>query len=139
MSTITATTVNATTLKATTLQTSSAGPVALTKQQAAIVLFGMNTHTSSVYFGIGNNQVSSRNLNISSGADGGTGRINGNLTSNLASTDSIYLSGTIAANNVTTIDAGATTTSAIKNQMHDADTSTIRDMMGFMSVFGDLA
>ena len=26
------------------------GPVTLTKQQAAIVLFGMNTHTSSTYF-----------------------------------------------------------------------------------------
>jgi hypothetical protein len=111
----------------------------LTKQQAAIVLFGMNTHTSSTYFGLSQNDVSARTLNISSGEDGGTGKINGNLTSNLSSTDNIYLSGTIAANNTTTIDAGTTTTSAIKNQMHDADTSNIGDRLGYMSVFGDLA
>ena len=139
MSTLKADAVQTTTLQATTLQTSSGDAVALTKQQAAIVLFGMNTHASSTYFGIGNNQVSSRNLNVSSGTDAGTGSIRGNLTSNLSSTDNIYLSGTIAANNVTTIDAGATTTSLLANQMHDADSSTIRDMMGFMSVFGDLA
>ncbi len=114
-------------------------PVALTKQQAAIVLFGMNTHSSSVYFGIGNNEVSTRNLNVSSGTDAGTGLIRGNLTTTLSSTDNIYLSGTIAANNTTTIDAGVTTTSLIANQMHDADTSNIGDRMGFMSVFGDLA
>ena len=114
-------------------------PVTLTKQQAAIVLFGMNTHTSSTYFGLSQNDVSTRTLNISSGADGGTGKINGNLTSNLASTDNIYLSGTISANNTTTIDAGTTTTSVIKNQMHDADTSNIGDRLGYMSVFGDLA
>lgn len=114
-------------------------PVALTKQQAAIVLFGMNTHSSSTYFGLSQNDVSTRTLNISSGEDGGTGKINGNLTSSLSSTDNIYLSGTIAANNTTTIDAGATTTGTIKNQMHDADSSSIGDRLGYMSVFGDLA
>jgi len=112
--------------------------VALTKQEAAIVLFGMNTH-STTYMGIATNQVSPKNLNISSGEDGGTGKINGNLTTSLDTVSAIYPSGVIAANNTCTIDAGATTTGKIFCQMHDADSSSIGDRLGFMSVFGDLA
>jgi len=112
--------------------------VALTKQEAAIVLFGMNTN-STTYMGIAQNQVSPKNLNISSGEDGGTGKINGNLTASLDTVSAIYPSGCIAANNSCTIDAGATTTGKIFCQMHDNDSSSIGDRLGFMSVFGDLA
>ena len=114
------------------------GAVALTKQAAAKVTFGMNLR-SSTSMDIATDAISTECLNISSGTDAGTGLARGNLTSAMQNKQYIWVEGCIAANNVSNLDIGVATTSLIPFQQHDADTGNDSDVMSYAAVFGDLA
>jgi site-specific recombinase XerC len=127
------------TLKADTIVASDgSSPVTLTKQAGAKVLFGANLRSSET-MGIANNDVSDMNLNISSIVDVGTGLLTGNITNAMSSKQYIWTEGTLAANNTACLDIGVATTSLLRIQQRDADSSTITDAISCTVVHGDLA
>jgi len=128
MSTITATTVNATTLKATTLQTSSAGPVTLTKQYA--LRMWVNAQA---------NATINDSFNVASGTDLGTGNYQYNFTNNQSNTTYAQLSSSRQGNadNGTQVNSQATTHCSTLIRMYNS-TSTF-DVMDANGVAGDLA
>jgi len=114
------------------------GPVGLTKQSAAKVLFGMNLN-SSTYMDVANNTLCSMTLNISSGTDAGTGLARGNITNAMASKQYICSSDIYAANHTQNPDVGVSTTSLIATQQHNAEDKSDLDAYGWTKIHGDLA
>jgi hypothetical protein len=121
-----------------TVQTSSGGPVTLTKQAAAKVIFSMNLN-SGTYMDITSGGISSECLNISSGTDAGTGLPRGNLTNAMNNKQYIWTESCWASNNLQNLDVTTSTTSLISFQQHDADSSNDIDALGCSTIFGDLA
>ena len=103
-----------------------------------MTLYMMNL-IGSTSMSVATNGISSRCLNISSGVDGGTGIASGNITSNHASTDIIFGAGMVKTNNTMCLDREVTTTSLLRTDMRDADSSTSSDLQGCIQAWGELA
>ena len=103
-----------------------------------MTLYMMNL-IGSTSMSVAANGISSRCLNISSGVDGGTGIASGNITSNHASTDIIFGTGQVKTNNTMNLDREVTTTSLLRTDMRDADSSTSSDLQGCIQAWGELA
>jgi len=121
-------TITATTVKATTVQTSSAGPVTLTKQYAL-----------KMWVNSGGSASIQDSFNVASSTDLGTGNYRYNFTNNQSNTTYAQLSSSRQGNadNGTQVSSQATTHCSTLIRMYNS-TSTF-DGMDCNGVAGDLA
>jgi len=112
-------------------------PVALTKQQAAKIVYGISQRTDT-QIGHAAGATSSQSLNVSSVLDNTTGDATVNATNAMNALDYIFVSGTLSTNNTATISPDSTT-SAVDLRISDADTGSAQDNLHYGVVHGGLA
>jgi len=99
--------------------------------------FGFN-QSSTTYFGMSTNTLSSQSFNVTSFVDDGTGQMTVSLINSMANTGYTYLSGAIDTNNTRTL-YSLSTASSLTIKSNDGDTNAAQDSAGWSALMGDLA